>query len=127
VTRCVILRTENWSRVRDGTVPLSIVIYIDDSVVKHCIPVKSVYITVRDLNSAVSGKAMAWRVLGMLSSFEKSATPYESDEWRQKCSKHIVDSTNNICDRDIHLVCADGQIKLCIPVYSLVFIEFYRG
>ena len=52
--------------------------YIDGSFVKHSIvsiPVKSVYIIVRNLDSTVSGKAMAWRVFGMLPSFKKSATP----------------------------------------------------
>ena len=61
-------------RVGDGTVPLAIVIYIDGSFVKHSIPVKPIYITLRNLDSVVSGKAMAWRVLGMLPSFKKSAT-----------------------------------------------------
>ena len=62
-------------RVGEGTVPLAIVIYIDGSFIKHSIPVKPIYITVRNLDSVVSGKAMAWRVLGMLPSFKKSATP----------------------------------------------------
>ena len=44
-------------RVGDGTVPLAIVIYIDGSFVKHSIPVKPIYITLRDLDSVVSGKA----------------------------------------------------------------------
>ena len=53
-------------RVGDGTVPLAIVIYIDGSFVKHSIPgpVKPIYITLRNLDSVVSGKAMAWRVAG---------------------------------------------------------------
>ena len=50
-------------RVGEGTVPLAIVIYIDGSVIKHNIPVKPIYITVRNLDSSVSGKAMALRVL----------------------------------------------------------------
>ena len=70
-------------RVGDGTVSLAIVIYIDGSFIKHSIPVKPIYITVRNLNSVVSGKAMAWRVRGMLPSFKKSATPNESDDWRR--------------------------------------------
>ena len=61
-------------RVGDGTVPLAIVIYIDGSFVKHKIPVKPIYITVRNLNSTVSGKACAWRVLGMMPNLRKSAT-----------------------------------------------------
>ena len=61
-------------RVGDSTVPLVIVIYIDGSFVKHKIPVKPIYITVRNLNSTVSGKACAWRVLGMMPNLRKSAT-----------------------------------------------------
>ena len=84
-------------RVGDGTVPLAIVIYIDGSFVKHSIPVKPIYITLRNLDSVVSGKAMAWRVLGMLPSFKKSATPNETDDWRRQrslgmhhaCIKHF--------------------------------------
>lgn len=53
-------------RVGEGTVLLAIVIYIDGSFVKNKIPVKPIYITLRNLDSSVSGKAMAWRVLGML-------------------------------------------------------------
>ena len=85
-------------RVGDGTVPLAIVIYIDSSFIKHSIPVKPIYITVQNLDSVVSGKAMAWRVLGMLPSFKTSATPNESDDWRRHrrldmhhaCIKYIV-------------------------------------
>ena len=46
-------------RVGEGTVPLAIVVYIDGSFVKHKIPVKPIYITVRNLSSVVSGKACA--------------------------------------------------------------------
>ena len=44
-------------RVGDGTVPLAIVIYIDCSYIKSKIAVKPVYITVRNLSLAVSGKS----------------------------------------------------------------------
>ena len=50
----------------DGTVPLAIVIYIDGSFIKNKIAVKPIYITVHNLNSAVSGKSLAWRVLPAL-------------------------------------------------------------
>ena len=109
----------------EGTVPLAIVIYIDGSFIKHSIPVKPIYITVRNLDSVVSGKAMAWRVLGMLPSFKKSATPNESDDWRRQhrlemhhaCVKHVVESINNFCDKDVHVQCADGQV---IPGYPYI-------
>ncbi len=79
--------------------PLAIVIYINGSFIKHSILMKPIYITVRNLDSSVSGKAMAWRVLGMLPGFKKNATPNESDEWRWQhrlemhhvCVKHVVD------------------------------------
>ena len=91
----------------EGTVPLAIVIYIDGSFIKHSIPVKPIYITVRNLDSVVSGKAMAWRVLGMLPSFNKSATPNESDDWHRQCRlgmhhaciKRVVESINNLVTR----------------------------
>ena len=53
--------------------------YIDGSFVKHKIPVKPIYVTVRNLNSVVSGKAAAWRVLDMMPSLHKSATLAQSD------------------------------------------------
>ena len=52
--------------------PLAIVVYIDGSFVKHKIPVKHIYITLRNLTPAVSGKASAWRMLGMMPSLSKS-------------------------------------------------------
>jgi hypothetical protein len=107
-------------------VPLAIVIYIDGSFIKHSIPVKPIYITVLHLDSSVSGKAMAWRVLGMLPGFKKSATPNESDEWRRQrrlemhhaCVKHVVDSINNFCDKDVHVLCADNQVRWGYPWLS---------
>jgi len=117
-------------RVGEGTVPLAIVIYIDGSFIKHSIPVKPIYITVRNLDSVVSGKAMAWRVLGMLPSFKTSATPNESDDWRRHrrldmhhaCIKHIVDSINDFCDKDVHVQCADGQVISGYPCISLCIL-----
>ena len=66
---------------------------------------------------------MAWRILGMLPSFKKSATPNESDGWRRQRRlemhhayiKHVVDSINNFCDKDVHMQCADGQVILEYP------------
>ncbi len=98
--------------------PLAIVIYIDGSFIKHSIPVKPIYITMHNLDYSLSGKAMAWRVLGMLPSFKKRATPNKSDEWRLQrrlemhhaCIKHVVDSINNFCDKNVHVLCADNQV-----------------
>ncbi len=82
--------------------PLAIVIYIDGSFIKHSIPVKPMYITVTVLNldSSVSGKAMAWIVLGMLPGFKKSATPNESDEWqwqRRLAMHHACNAMHKTC------------------------------
>ena len=101
----------------DGTVPLAIVIYIDGSYnatmlqccyFKSKIAVKPIYITVRNLSSAVSGKSMAWRVLGMLPALMKKATVQESYAWRAQrrlrlydaCMKQMVDSINGFCSAD---------------------------
>ena len=65
--------------------PLAIVLYIDGSFIKQKIPLKPIYITVRNLNSVVSGKACAWRVLGMMPSLRKSATLAQTDTWRKDC------------------------------------------
>jgi hypothetical protein len=114
--------------VGDGTVPLAIVLYIDGSFVKHKIPVRPIYMTVRNLNSVVSGKARAWRVLGMMPSVRKSATLAQSDTWRKErrlrlhhaCIAHVVDMVNRFCGEDKHILCADGKVHTCyIHVYTL--------
>ena len=111
-----------FCRVGDGTVPLAIVVYIDGSFVKHKIPVKPIYITVRNLNSTVSGKACAWRVLGMtrMPSLKKSATLDQTDTWRKDhrlrlhhaCITHVVDMVNRFGSEDKHILCADGQVSV---------------
>ena len=106
-------------RVGEGIVPLAIVVYIDGSFVKHKIPVKPIYVTVRNLNSVVSGKACAWRVLGMMPSLRKSATLAQSDTWRKDrrlrlhhaCISHLVEMINKFGSEDKHLLCADGQVQ----------------
>ena len=82
------------------------------------------------MDSVVSGKAMAWRVLGMLPSFKTSATPNESDDWRRQrrldmhhaCIKHVVESINDFCDKDVHVQCADGQVIQGYPCISLCIL-----
>ncbi len=58
-------------------------VYIDGSFVKHKIPVKPIYVTVHNLSLVVSGKACAWRVLGMMPSLRKSVTLAQTDTWRK--------------------------------------------
>ncbi len=99
-------------RVGEGIVPLAIVVYIDGSFVKHKIPVKPIYVTVRNLTSVVSGKACAWRVLGMMPSLRKSATLAQSDTWlHHACISHLVEMINKFGSEDKHLLCADGQVQ----------------
>ena len=93
-------------------------IVIDGSFIKNKIGIKPIYITLRNLDSSVSGKAMAWRVLGILPCYQKCATPNESDAWRRQrrlemhhaCILHLVDSLNNFCYKDVHVQCADGKV-----------------
>jgi hypothetical protein len=117
-------------RVGDGTVPLAIVVYIDGSFVKHKIPVKPIYVTVRNLNSVVSGKSSAWRVLGMIPSIRKSATLQQDDTWRKDrrlrlhhaCIAKVADMINKFGSEDKYLLCADGQVHTStyyyIPVHT---------
>jgi len=106
----------NWAG--EGTVPLAIVVYIDGSFIKHKIPVKPIYVTVRNLNSVVSGKACAWRVLGMMQSIRKSATLAQTDTWRKDRRlrlhhaglSHIVQMINKFGSEDKHILCADGKV-----------------
>jgi hypothetical protein len=107
-----------YGRVGEGTVPLAIVVYIDGSFVKHKIPVKPIYVTVRNLNMAVSGKACAWRVLGMIPSLRKSATLDQTDSWRKDrrlrlhhaCIAHVAGMVTKFGSEDKYLLCADGQV-----------------
>ncbi len=92
--------------------------YIDSSFVKHKIPVKPIYVTICNLNSTVSGKVCAWRVLGMMPSLKKSATLDQTDTWRKDCRlqlnhaciAHVVDMVNRFGSEDKHILCADGQV-----------------
>jgi hypothetical protein len=112
-------------RVDEGTVPLAIVVYINGSFVKHKIPVKPIYVTVRNLNSAVSGKACAWRVLGMMPSIRKSATLSQTETWRKDrrlrlhhaCIAHVVEMINRFGSEDKYLLCADSQVQQCMYEY----------
>ena len=107
-----------YFRVGEGTVPLAIVVYIDGSFIKHKIPVKPIYVTVRNLNMAVSGKACAWRVLGMIPSLRKSSTLDQTDSWRKDlrlrlhhaCITHVAGMVTKFCSEDKYLLCADGQV-----------------
>ena len=82
-------------------------VYFDGSFVKHKIPVKPIYITLRNLTTAVSGKAAAWRVLGTMPSLRKSATLEQTDTWRKERRQrlhhaglaHLVEMVNKFVRR----------------------------
>ncbi len=110
-------------------------LYIDGSFVKHKIFVRPIYITVRNHNSVVSGKARTWRVLGVMPSLRKSATRAQSDKWRKEsrrrlhhaCIAHVVDMVNRFCGEDKHTLCADGQVHtLYIHIYIHVIYMVYH-
>jgi hypothetical protein len=94
-------------------------VYIDGSFITHKILVKPIYVTARNLNSVVSGKACAWRVLGMMPSLRKSATQAQPDTWRKDrrlrlhhaCIDHVVQMVNKFGSEDKYLLCADGQVQ----------------
>jgi hypothetical protein len=106
-------------------------VYIDSSYVKHKIPVKPIYVTVHNLNTVVSGKACAWRALGMIPSVQKSATLQNDDTWRKDrrlrlhhaCIAKVAEMINKLVQRTsiccartvryIPLLCADGQVHAC--------------
>ncbi len=120
-----------YVRVGEGTVPLAIVVYIDGSFVKHKIPVKPIYVTAHNLNMAVSGKACAWRVLGMILSLRKSATLDQTDSWRKNrrlrlnhaCIAHVAEMVTKFGSEDKYLLCADGQVYTMSyqPVYTSIY------
>ena len=120
-------------RVGEGTVPLAIVVYIDGSFVKHKIPVKPIYVTVRNLSSVVSGKACAWRVLGMMPSLRKSATLAQTDTWRKDrrlrlhhaCIAHVVEMVNRFCSEDKYILYADGKVYPCLYLHILRYTSIY--
>jgi len=144
VLDCTYLYLYLFFRVGEGAVPLAIVLYIDGSFVKHKIPVKPIYVSVRNLNSTVSGKACAWRVLGMMMpSLKKSATLDQTDTWRKErrlrlhhaCIAHVVEMVNKFGLEDKHLLCADGQVHTstyqyipvhtCLSLYELTCTDLY--
>ena len=79
---------------------------------------ESIYVTLCNLNSVVSGKAAAWRVLGMMPSLRKSATLDQTDTWRKDrrlrlhhaCIAHVVEMVIKFASEDKYILCADGQV-----------------
>ena len=85
--------------------------YIDGSFIKHKIPVKPIYVTVRNLNSVVSGKACAWRVLSMIPSIRKSATlAHRRLRLHHAGLSHIAKMIAKFGKEDMYILCADGKV-----------------
>ena len=88
--------------------------------IRHKIPVKPIYVTVSNLNLTVSGKACAWRVLGMMPSLRKSAALAQTDTWRKDQRlrlhhaglSHIaeLEMIKRFGSEDKYILCADGKV-----------------
>lgn len=150
-------------------VPVSLVIYIDGSFIKHGIPVKPIYgqyihvlchpyvmyiqcichvhtihfskicliymlliissLTVASRNNdrTVSGKAFAWRLLGMMPALSKTATVGQTTEWRAErrtrlyhsCIDILAQQINDLTGRDVYIRYADKLVRR-----SRVFLDF---
>ncbi len=112
-------------RVGEGTVPLAIVVHIDGSFVKHKIPVKPIYVTFSNLNSAVSGKACALQMLGMMPSIRKSTTLLQTETWRKDCRLRLYVS-DTFFSRDLPLFSRDftyvhWNILTCFLIRIFIF------
>jgi hypothetical protein len=78
-------------------------------------------------NSTVSGKAYAWRLLGMMPAISKAATVAQTTEWRAErrtrlyhsCIDILVEQINDWTGRDIHIWYADILVQR-----SRVFMDF---
>ena len=88
-----------------------------------------VFLTVASRNNdrTVSGKAYAWRLLGMMPAISKAATVAQTSEWRAErrtrlyhsCIDILVEQINDLTGRDIHLRYADKMVRR-----SRVFMDF---
>jgi hypothetical protein len=92
--------------------------------VKYKIPVKSIYLTICNLNSVVSGKpaASGWLVLCMMPSLRRSATLEQTDTWWEDSwlklhyagIAQVVQMVNDFASEYKHLLCADDQVQMCM-------------
>ena len=88
-----------------------------------------VFLTVASSNNdrTVSGKAYAWRLLGMMPAISRAATVAQPHEWRAErrtrlyhsCIDILVQQINDLTGRDIHLRYADKMVRR-----SRVFMDF---
>ncbi len=81
----------------------------------------------RNNNCTVSGKAYAWRLLGMMPGISKAATVAQTSERRAErrtrrylsCIDILVAQINDLTCRDIHIRYADKLVRR-----SRVFVDF---
>ena len=81
----------------------------------------------RNNDRTVSGKAYAWRLLGMMPGISKAATVAQTSEWRAErrtrlyhsCIDILVEQINDLTGRDIHILYADKLVRR-----SRVFMDF---
>jgi hypothetical protein len=81
----------------------------------------------RNNDSTVSGKAYAWRLLGMMPTISKVATVAQTTEWRAErqtqlhhsCIDILVEQINDLTGKDIHIRYADKLVRR-----SRVFMDF---
>ncbi len=72
----------------------------------------------RSNDRTVSGKAYAWRLLGMMPAISKAATVAQTSEWREErrtrlyhsCIDILVEQINDLTGRDIHIRYADKSV-----------------
>ncbi len=78
-------------------------------------------------NRTVSGKAYAWRLLGMMPDISKATDAAQTSEWRAErqtrlylsCIDILVAQINDLTGRDIHIRYADKLVQ-----HSHVFMDF---
>ena len=81
----------------------------------------------RNNEGTVSGKAYAWRLLGMMPAVSKAATVAQTSEWRAErrtrlyhsCIDILVAQINDLSGRDIYIRYADKMVRR-----SRVFMDF---
>ncbi len=81
----------------------------------------------RNNDRTVSGKAYAWRLLGMMPAVSKAATVAQTSEWRAErrtrlhhsCIEILVEQINDLTGRDIHIRYEDKLVRR-----SRVFMDF---
>ncbi len=91
------------------------------------------YITLRNLTTAVPGKAVAWRVLGMMPSLRKSATLQQTDTWHKELRlrlhhaglAHLVEMVNKFASEDKHVLCADGQVQMSMYSVCTQYVQVH--